>query len=168
MWDDGLVAAWKADQPFTLLVRVDDYPTHVDRTKYWLGFHENCSWKTKKKLIVDKPPQDVIIATTRGHGLPPFYMSGPLLTFLKLFPRAHKLRTAYGIDWNNADKIGLDDEASWKVFQEGLFPEMQNTGETADPVGRGFERNIPLCAFHWVLRRFMGATKYCLVSIGVS
>lgn len=68
------------------------------------------------------------------------------------------------MDWNAADKIALDDELSRQFFTEGNHPDLGKMQSEDDPVSRGFERNLPLCAFHWVLRRFMEATKYCLVS----
>ena len=163
MWDDGLVAAWKANHRFTLLMGVQDYPPHIDSIRYWIGLHTDCECGLRSLLMLDKPPQDVIIATTRGQGLPGFYMSGPLLNYLKSFPRSFKLRTAYGMSWSNADKIGLDEELSRMVFQYGEFPEIDGAEEVDDPVERGYERNVPLCAFYWILRRFTEATKYCLV-----
>lgn len=68
------------------------------------------------------------------------------------------------MDWDSADKIGLDELASIQVFNHGEMPEMVAPGDDDDPVGKGYQDNIPLCVFHWVLRRFMNATKYCLVS----
>lgn len=116
-------------------------------------------------LKPDKPPYDDLIAITRGQGVPGFYLCAPLLGFLKSFHRALKLRIAYGSNWEAIDKIALDDELSKKVFHDCVTPELGDRGETDDPVARGFERNLPLCAFHWVMRRFIEASRYCLVCL---
>ena len=113
---------------------------------------------------VDKPPLDTVIATTRGQGLTGFYLSAPLLNYLKVFPRCCKIRTAYDASWVDADRIGLDDELSRACFQDGKLPKFGHVPETNDPIAKGFQANIPLCASHWVLRRFMDAPQYCLVS----
>lgn len=164
MWDDGLVAAWKKDQRLVLLMAVEEYPPHVDKIKYWLGFHRICECAHRIMLRSDKPPQDIVIATTRGQGLPPFFLSSPLLSYLKSFGRCFKLRTGYGLNWSAADAIGLDHERSRQVFHDGQAPEVAGVPEVDDPVAKGYEDNILLCVFHWVLRRFMEASSCCLVS----
>jgi hypothetical protein len=67
------------------------------------------------------------------------------------------------VDWATADRIGLCEHKSREVFTDGVYP-VSSVVETGDPVALGFENNLELCAFHWVLRRFVDATKYCLVS----
>ncbi|WVQ67429.1 uncharacterized protein L199_005626 [Kwoniella botswanensis] len=151
MWDDGLVDAWKKDQRLILMMGTDTYPPHLDKMKYWLGFHPNY-----------KPPLDVLVSTTRGHGMPGFYLSAPILNYLKSFGRCYKLRTAFGLNWSTADRIGMDEEASRQVFQYNQIPKNAGKEDEDDPVVKGFERNIPLVMFNWVLRRFMEAPKYCL------
>ncbi|WWC62233.1 uncharacterized protein I303_104829 [Kwoniella dejecticola CBS 10117] len=125
--------------------------TQVSDFWYWLGVHPNY-----------KPRPEVLVSTTRGHGIPAFYLSAPLLNYLKSFGRCYKLRTAFGLDWKDADSIGLDEELSRKAFQHGELPKFSGKKEKDDPVAKGFERNVPLVAFHWVIRRFMEAPKYCL------
>ncbi|WWD03208.1 hypothetical protein V865_001258 [Kwoniella europaea PYCC6329] len=110
MWDDGLVDAWKKDQRLILMMGTDTYPPHLDKMKYWLGFHPNY-----------KPPLDVMVSTTRGHGMPGFYLSAPILNYLKSFGRCYKLRTAFGLNWSTADRIGMDEEASRQGLRE-IFP----------------------------------------------
>ncbi|RSH89058.1 hypothetical protein EHS25_002724 [Saitozyma podzolica] len=108
----------------------------------------------------DKPSSDEIASIVRGKS-EGFYLSAPLLHHLKLFPRAYQLRTAYSVDWATADRIGLCEHKSREVFTDGVYP-VSSVVETRDPVALGFENNLELCAFHWVLRRFVDATKYCL------
>ena len=42
MWDDDLVGAWKADKRFTLLVKTQSYPLHLDTVQYHVGFDSHC------------------------------------------------------------------------------------------------------------------------------
>lgn len=111
----------------------------------------------------DKPSEDTVTSITRGHGAP-FYLSSSLSILLKSFPRAYKIREAYGFPWSVSDKIGLDPELSHKVMMEGEIPENVGEGEVIDPMGKGFGQNLELVAFHWTLRRFLEAAKYCSVS----
>jgi len=115
------------------------------------------------QLTSDKPSPAEIIATTRGHGIQPFYLSSALLGFLKDFPRAYKVRTTFDVDWATADSVGLDEEMSKQVFQDGLVPPPSKACDLTDPVHLGYTDNLPVCAFWWTLRRFVEATKYCLV-----
>ncbi|WVW84288.1 hypothetical protein I302_106319 [Kwoniella bestiolae CBS 10118] len=151
MWDDGLVNAWKKDRRLTLMMGTDTYPPHLDKMNYWLGFHPNY-----------KPPLDVMVSTTRGHGMPGFYLSAPILNYLKSFGRCYKLRTAFGLNWTTSDRIGMDEEETRQVFQYNQVSRSTGKEDKDDPIAKGFERNIPLVTFHWVLRRFMEAPKYCL------
>ncbi|WWC88980.1 uncharacterized protein L201_003895 [Kwoniella dendrophila CBS 6074] len=151
MWDDGLVDAWKQNQRFTLLMKTETYPPHMDKMDFWLGLHPKY-----------KPSNDLTVATTRGHGIPGFYLSAPLLNYLKSFGRCYKLRTAFGLNWTTADKIGMDEEKSRQVFMNNEIPKIIGEEDKNDPVAKGLESNIPLVAFHWVLRRFLEAPKYCL------
>ena len=49
------------------------------------------------------------------------------------------------------------------VRENGTVPDLKGADdEPTDPVTRGWTTNIPLIAFHWALRRFRLATKYCL------
>ncbi|WWD16977.1 hypothetical protein CI109_101411 [Kwoniella shandongensis] len=146
MWDDGLVEAWKDDQRITLLIGTETYPPHLDRMRYWLGFHK-----------------DFMVSSTRGQGgLAPFYLSEPLLDYLKTFGRCFKLKTAYSLNWATADRIGMDEDQSNQVFKHSHVPKSTGPRDKGDPLDKGLQNNIPLCAFHWVLRRFMEAPKYCL------
>ncbi|WVQ99753.1 hypothetical protein IAU59_006895 [Kwoniella sp. CBS 9459] len=152
MWDDGLVEAWKNDQRIVLFMGVDTYPAPLDQIKYWLCFHPDY-----------KPSLDEIVATTRGQGTSSFYLAAPLLNYLKSFSKCFKLRTACAIDWATSDNIGMDDEMTRRVFHEGVVPEpVGGKAEKDDPVEQGLDRNIPMCAFWWTLRRFINAPKYCL------
>ncbi|WRT66695.1 uncharacterized protein IL334_003656 [Kwoniella shivajii] len=72
------------------------------------------------------------------------------------------LRTAFGLDWKTADMVGMDEEESRQVFQHNKMPKMVGKAEKGDPVAKGCEQNLPLVAFHWILRRFMEAPQYCL------
>nr|XP_031859462.1 uncharacterized protein CI109_005108 [Kwoniella shandongensis]KAA5526534.1 hypothetical protein CI109_005108 [Kwoniella shandongensis] len=152
MWDDGLVEAWKDDQRITLLIGTETYPPHLDRMRYWLGFHKDY-----------KPSPEVMVSSTRGQGgLAPFYLSEPLLDYLKTFGRCFKLKTAYSLNWATADRIGMDEDQSNQVFKHSHVPKSTGPRDKGDPLDKGLQNNIPLCAFHWVLRRFMEAPKYCL------
>ena len=51
MWDDGLLQTWKEDQRFTLLVRTTDYPLHLDKMEYWIGFDKHCECPRCAALI---------------------------------------------------------------------------------------------------------------------
>jgi hypothetical protein len=112
-------------------------------------------------LSSDKPPKDVILATTRGEGLPGFYLSSSIITLLREFPKSYKLRTAYGMGWSQADSIAMEPEACANAFQYGQIPSIIIPPD--DDMTR-FEDNIPLMVFHWTLRRFIEAPKYCTVS----
>ena len=116
-------------------------------------------------MFTDKPSSQAILETTSGKpgGLKSFFPSGALQNYLKAFPRAMHVRCAFNLEWSACDRIGLDEEESRKVFKAGEIPKGEpNSGK--DPVGRGFQGNLALCAFHWILRRFVHATQYCLVS----
>lgn len=69
------------------------------------------------------------------------------------------------MDWASADRIGLCEQKSKEVFKDNKFPSMTGLAELDDPVSKGFDLNVSLCAFYWVLRRFMEAPKYCQVNI---
>lgn len=162
MWDDGLVEAWRTDQRFTLLITTDQYPPHLDHVKYSLGYGPNY-----------KPSPETIYNSTRtlsasigtGSQLEPFYLSAPLSNYLKSFARCYKLRTGFQLNWTEADGIGMDEIQSNRVFMDNWHPPISQEWDEEDPVVKGFERNLPLVAFWWCLRRFTEATKYCLVSL---
>ncbi|EIW65961.1 hypothetical protein TREMEDRAFT_74889 [Tremella mesenterica DSM 1558] len=153
MWDDDLVEAWKQDKRIVLLVGVTSYPPKLDGMRYWLGLNDKY-----------KPSEKVCTLTTRKSegGMPPFFTSIPLLGQLKFFPRCHKLRTDFGQCWAEADAIGLDEERSRTVFQSHERPLKSLRYDSDDPVTKGYELNYPLCAFWWVIRRFVNAPKCCL------
>jgi hypothetical protein len=66
--------------------------------------------------------------------------------------------------WDQADGIAMDAEASREVFQYGHIPAVVGGEDETTK----FEENIPLTAFTWVVRRFIQAPKFCLVSGGVT
>ncbi|WVQ80119.1 hypothetical protein IAT38_002220 [Cryptococcus sp. DSM 104549] len=150
MWDDDLVAAWHDNQRFQLLMGVEEYPPKPDNIRYWLSLHKDY-----------KPPLDIMIQTTRGNGLH-FYLSAPLASFLRAFPRCFALRTTYNLDWATADRTGID-ENIYQAFVRTTRPvKARVQAEKDDPVAKGWAGNVPLCAFYWVLRRFVEAPRYCL------
>lgn len=151
MWDDGLVDAWKADKQFTLLVQVEGYPPQLDNMTFHLGFFDHY-----------KPSLEEVVAATRGQSQG-FYLSQPLLNYLKDFPRCYKLRTGFDSNWDAADKIGLDELECRMVFNENQMPKASKKWDEKDPIVKGLQDNLPVVAFWWVLRRFTEATKYCLV-----
>lgn len=162
MWDDGLVDVWAKNQRFTLLIATDRYPAHIDKMTFFIGAGPHY-----------KPSVATIEATTRStrsgarvkaKALEMFYMSGSLSTYLKSFGRCYKLRTAFEVNWHDADAIGMDEEQSRKVFDGNWRPAVSRAWDEADPVVKGLEHNLPLVAFWWTLRRFTEAAKYCLVS----
>jgi hypothetical protein len=138
MWDDGLLQAWKEDQRLTLLVRVEEYLSRRGRSRYWLIFHQNCTSPTHV-ANADKPPVDEILNITRSKGTG-FYLSGPLLNQLKLYPRSYALRTVYGLNWVLADSIGMDEPKSQEIFQGGNIPEKTDEHGPNDPITQGFVR----------------------------
>lgn len=166
IWDDGLVDAWKDDQRFTMLIKIESYPPHPDKMEFFLGFHKNCAYFSGVILTVDKPSATEITETLRRiGGLRPFYLSTALLGFLKVFARAYKVRTSFPVDWAKADSIAFDEEKASAVFQNGEVPFGNGSvEEEGDPISKGFDSNVPLCAFWWTIRRFIEANKYCLVS----
>lgn len=84
---------------------------------------------------------------------------------MKSFAKAFKLRTAFALDWDTADSVAMDEEASRLAFQDSKLPgNKMKEEDSEDPVGKGYEANLPFCAFYWILRRFREAPKYCLVS----
>lgn len=162
IWDDGLVEASQQNQRFTLLIVVDQYPAHIDKMKFFIGAGPHY-----------KPSAATIDATTRstksGGGkladpLKTFFLSGPLSDYLKSFGRCYKLRTAFDLNWHDADTIGMDEDRSRQVFQDNVHPAASGHFDQKDPVVMGFEHNISLVAFWWTLRRFQEAPKFCLVS----
>lgn len=165
MWDDGLVQAWETGQRFTLLIVVDSYPVHIHRMKCYIGSGQHC-----------KPSLETIEATTRSvrsrstsaKPLDSFYLSGPITNYLKSFGRCYKLRTAFELNWTDADLIGLDEMESSRVFQDDWHPTPSRHWDETDPVVMGFEHNVPLVAFWWALRRFTTSPKYCLVRLPVA
>ena len=161
MWDDGLVEAWETGQRFTLLMVVDHYPAHIDRMRCYVGSGPHY-----------KPSLDTIEATTRSvrsssrsvaKPLDSFYLSGPISNYLKSFGRCYKLRTAFELNWNDADAIGLDEMQSHRVFQDNWHPPASRQWDEMDPVVKGFQLNVPLVTFWWALRRFTTSPNYCLV-----
>lgn len=163
MWDDGLVDAWTQDQRLVLLIKTSQYPIHIDRVTFHMGRDSHY-----------KPSADVVEATTRklsssgadkAKPLDSFFLSGPLTSLLKSFGRCFKLRTAFDLNWHDADAIGVDEERSRDVFQNNVHPPASRKFEQSDPITKGMEHNVPLVAFWWVLRRFVEAPKYCLVSM---
>lgn len=161
MWDDGLVEAWEQNQRFTLLMVVDRYPAHIDKMKFFIGAGQHY-----------KPSPATIDATTRstktgaeqlGTPLQPFFLSGPIADYLKSFGRCYKLRTAFELNSNDADAIGMDEDKSRGVFQDNVHPAISRHFDQNYPIVMGFEHNIPLVAFWWTLRRFLEAPKFCLV-----
>ncbi|WVR06740.1 hypothetical protein IAU60_003775 [Kwoniella sp. DSM 27419] len=151
MWDDGLVETWRNHERITLLMSIESYPPRLDDVRFWLGTYQGY-----------KPPHDLVTATMKGHGLPGFYLSASLEKYLKVFARCFKLRTSFSSTWKAANAIGMDDEASRKVFIDGDEASNRGQEEADDPVARGMQENIPLCAFWWTLERFKNAPKYCL------
>lgn len=160
MWDDGLVKAWETGQRFTLLMVVDRYPAHIDRMKMYLGSgpHYKPSLET-----ITATTSSVRSGSTTAKPLDSFYLSGPISNYLKSFGRCYKLRTAFELNWNDADAIGLDEMQSHRVFQEGWHPPVSRQWDEDDPVVMGFEHNVPLVAFWWAVRRFATAPNHCLV-----
>jgi hypothetical protein len=162
MWDDGLVEAWRTDQRFTLLVTTTQYPPHLDQVKYKLGYGPQY-----------KPSPETIFNSTKtsgssigsGTSLEPFYLSAPLSNYLKSFARCYKLRTGFTLNWTDADAIGMDELQSNRVFVDNWHPPFSQEWDDQDPVVQGHEKNLPLVAFWWTLRRFIEATKYCLVRL---
>lgn len=77
----------------------------------------------------------------------------------------YKLRTAFDLNWQDADAIGVDEERSRDVFQNNVHPPASRKFEQSDPITKGMEHNVPLVAFWWILRRFVEAPKHCLVSM---
>ncbi|ORX35603.1 hypothetical protein BD324DRAFT_609369 [Kockovaella imperatae] len=152
IWDDGLLRAWNDDERFTLLVKTCDYPLHLDRIEYFIGFEKNY-----------KPSADTIknsLQHERG-GMTPFYLAESLRNYFKEFPKAYKARVAFLLDWDTSDRIAFDHEESRKVFSGDLVP--SGTGaDPSDPCGFGFSDNLALCAFHWIVRRFVNAREHCL------
>jgi hypothetical protein len=162
MWDDGLVEAWRTDQRFTSLVTTNQYPPHLDQVKYKIGYGPHY-----------KPSSETIYNSTKtsgssigsGTSLEPFYISAPLNNYLKSFARCYKLRTGFQLNWTDADGVGMDELQSNRVFVDNWHPPISQEWDDQDPVVKGFEKNLPLVAFWWTLRRFIEATKYCLVRL---
>ena len=74
------------------------------------------------------------------------------------------IRTSFRVDWDEADAVGFD-EPRWMDVQMGRVSLPSSTKfDPVDPVLQGLERNIPLVAFWWTLRRFVNAPAYCMVS----
>ncbi|KAL7422062.1 hypothetical protein Q5752_003837 [Cryptotrichosporon argae] len=156
MWDDELVDAWDSNQRFTILVSFNQYPPHPDRLRYSLVFTEHY-----------KPSEEKMAAATRVQKESPsnFFLSMPLTSHLRAyFTRCFKLRTSFALNWDDADRIGFDDDASRNVFTYGQSPKPSTNWDAgdADPVSKGFEDNIPLCAFYWALQRFINAPRHCV------
>jgi hypothetical protein len=59
----------------------------------------------------------------------------------------------------------MDELQSNRVFVDNWNPPISQEWDDQDPVVKGFENNLPLVAFWWTLRRFIEATKYCLVRL---
>jgi hypothetical protein len=126
-------------------------------------------------LMLDKPSIDTMLQTARrtskaagAHGLKGFYISEPLQAMLKsTFPASYRLRTRYRMGWDQADAVANDPEMLRDALEQGQIPEIADyVVEKDDPVANGQEQNIPLCAFWWLIRRFLDASKYCLVCCG--
>lgn len=101
--------------------------------------------------------------STKKSSAHAFFLSDPLTTQLKSFPRSYLLRTSYTITWTTADKYAFDDVLSNQVFTHLIVPKAEHvTNENADPIFKGYEKNLGLCAFYWVTNRFVNAVKYCL------
>lgn len=162
MWDDGLVEAWRTDQRLTLLMSVTEYPPHLDKIKYTIGYGQH--YKPSTKIITGATRATGQNSSCDSGGLEPFYLSAPLGNYLKSFARCYKSRTGFSLNWHDADMIGMDETASKRVFFDGKEPKPSSAWDPQDPVVKGHELNIPLVAFWWVLRRFKEAAKYCLVS----
>lgn len=152
MWDDGLVDAWKSDMRIVLLVGCTTYPPKLGDLRYWLALHKNY-----------KPSEEEIVQTTRGAGLPTFFMATTLQTHLKSsFGKSLMIRTSFQVDWDEADQVGFD-EQRWTDIQMGkLSLSSSQKFDSADPISQGFEHNLPLVAFWWTLRRFVSAPAYCM------
>jgi ubiquitin-conjugating enzyme E2 Q len=119
--------------------------------------------------MADKPSEEELTSILRGEPcptFPSFYLASALLGFLKDFGRCYKIRTSFDVDWAKADSVGMDEDRSREVFQDGHVPvgRLDPLGEDDDPARKGYELNIPLCAFWWILRRFRDVNKYCLAS----
>lgn len=160
MWDDGLVEAWETGQRFTLLITVDQYPPQIERMRFYIGSgpHYKPSLET-----IEATTRSVRLGSTTADPLDSFYLSGPITNYLKSFGRCHKLRTAFELNWTDADAIGLDEMQCPQVFQEGWKPPPSRQWDEDDPILMGFGENLPLVAFWWAVKRFATAPKYCLV-----
>ncbi|ODO08329.1 hypothetical protein L198_00053 [Cryptococcus wingfieldii CBS 7118] len=160
-WDDSLVEAWEDDQRFVLLMGVDNYPPKPESMKFWMGFHHD--YKPSRQLVID---------TTRGSGLPPFFLSSSLLEHIKGFHRVFNLQVNYNLGWEEANRQGLDEQVYYNYISTNVIPRPDSRGSRGkrkhkseradDPVARGFSDNIPLCAFYWVLKRFADSPKFCM------
>jgi ubiquitin-conjugating enzyme E2 Q len=164
MWDDGLVEAWRENHRFILLLSVTRYPPDLDKIKYTIG--QGPHYKPSLEAINNTTRTTVSDSPGHSRDIEPFYLSAPLGNYLKSFGRCYKARTAFDVNWNGADTVGMDETLSRQVFYEGLIPKTSNVWDPKDPVVKGHELNIPLVAFWWVLRRFVEAPKYCLVCDG--
>lgn len=92
-----------------------------------------------------------------------FFLSDALASHLITFPRSFQLRTTYPLNWDTADKFGMDVMAAERIFQNQEAPVNEGSPpDRNDPIERGWQANLPLCAFYWVCRRFVGAPRYCL------
>ncbi|KAK4684001.1 ubiquitin-conjugating enzyme E2 Q, partial [Tremellales sp. Uapishka_1] len=151
IWDDGLLSAWKDNQRLCLMMDVGRYPPQLDKMRHWLRLEKDY-----------KPSQEDATQTTRGQKQH-FYLSAPLASHLKFFPRMYKLRTGFGLSWDTCERVGLDEDLSQKAFQKGVVPEeTAKKVEEIDPIEKGWEGNLPLCATWWMVRRFLRAREYCL------
>jgi ubiquitin-conjugating enzyme E2 Q len=122
------------------------------------------------RLISDKPSEEDIKSRTihknsrsSDASVRPFFLSDALASHLTVYPRCYQLRTSYALNWETADKYGMNDVEVQNIFDNQVVP--RNEGpepERSDPIERGFETNYPLVAFYWICRRFVSAPKYCL------
>ncbi|WVQ77891.1 hypothetical protein IAR50_007596 [Cryptococcus sp. DSM 104548] len=160
-WDDGLVEAWDDDQRLILMMGIEEYPPKPESMRFWMGLHPD--YKPSRQLVLD---------TTRGNGLLSFFLSSSLLEHIKGFHRVFNLQRNYGLGWEEANRLGLDEQTYHTFTSTTEIPrpssrvsrgKRKHEAEPAeDPVARGFSDNIPLCAFYWTLKRFTDSPKYCM------
>lgn len=183
MWDDGLVKAWREDMRLVLLVHAEQYPPDPAKIRFGLTLDKHCesmrrmpghAWKkgarkreamsgdTKLTFVIDKPDAADITKILKGEGKG-FYLSTTILTLLRSWPRCYMFRIALGLNTETADKYGLNEELAQKVLNAGLIPKMAGPEDKDDPVSKGYGDNVELCAFYWVVNRFVHAYKYCQV-----
>ncbi|KAK8864709.1 hypothetical protein IAR55_001963 [Kwoniella newhampshirensis] len=118
-----------------------------------------------KLLTSDKPPLGAVVAATRGQGgLTPFYLSDPLLGYLKSFNRCFHLKTSFKLNWATADRIGMDEDSSRQVFNQSHHPKSEGPPDNDDPVAHGLQGNIQLFSIP-SLRPYVCNKDLCLYSM---